>query len=711
MPNPDTLQEFTIQSSSYSAEYGGAGALVQLSTRSGSNEFHGTAFEFLRNTELNARNFFQLSRPPFKLNQFGGTIGGPIRKDKTFFFFSAQDQAQRSAPSPVSITTPNAAQRTGNFSSIKNIIVDPLTGQPFGGKLIPQSRLDPLAVKLANLYLPLPNSGTQYISVQNRNIDDTQYLIKIDQVITTNNHFSTRYFLDNDDFQRPFNAPARFYAANSFRNQGLTLNDTQIFSPTLTATFFASFGRFARTQVPQAPGLQSLQDLGAQFPLGTGVSIFPGIRANISGYVNIFSGGAIQQIPTSFDYRAAAVKIWGQHTLNFGAEFERDRVNANDYSYTPGDFTFSGQRTSSAAIPNSGSPLADFYLGLPSVFLQDNGRSFYLREDRPSLYIQDDWKAISQFTLNLGLRWEPWLRPVDLNHTLVAFVPGVKSTVAPNVPTGLLYPGDAGIPSSVWKKDWDNFAPRIGFAWNINGNSKTVVRAGYGIFYTTPAALLYQRTDATQPTNFTTNIPSPQSFDNPYGNLPGGSPYPRAHIPPSQFATYRFTLPVAGGVLDPTAPTGYSQNWNFTVKHQLRKDLALSVAYVGNHGLDIIGSRQLNPAVYGPGSTLANENARRLYPGLGAVEIASPYEYSIFHSLQASVTKRVNSGLTLLSNFVWSKAIDNTSRATEGNPGPHNPFNLNSSRGPPISIKLTASICRAFTRFRISALKDLKTFC
>lgn len=681
LPNPDTLQEFTVQSSAYSANYSGAGALVQLATRSGSNEFHGSAFEFLRNTELNARNFFQLERPPFKLNQYGGTIGGPIKKDRTFFFFSAQDTLQRSAPSPVQFTTPTAAQRQGDFSSVSAKIIDPRTGQPFPGNIIPQDRLDPVAVKLAELYLPLPNRGNNYVSSQNRNIDDTQYLIKIDQVITTNNRLSGRYFLDNNNFQRPFNAPLGFYSANSFRNQSLTLQDTHIFSPRLTATFSGSFGRFARTQVPQAPGLQSLQDLGVQVPQGTPIDVFPGIRANINGYVNIFSGGALQQIPTTFDYHAAATYITGAHTLNFGFDFERDRMFAGDYSYTPGDFAFNGQRTSSPAYPGSGNALADFFLGLPSTFFQDNGRIIDLRESKPALYIQDDWKVNHQLTINLGLRWDPWLPATDKQNTLAGFIPGVQSTVAPGAPLGLVYPGDAGIPNSLFKKDWNNFAPRVGFAWNVGGNSRTVVRGGYGIFYTPVALSIYTRTNSTQPSVLTTNIPNPASFQNPYSNYPGGSPYPRGRIQPDEFGSYQYALPLSGGVLDPGAKTGYSQNWNVTVERQLRSDLALSVAYVGNHGSSILASRQLNPGIYGPGATLANLNDRRLYPGFAAVEIASPYEYSLFHSLQVNATKRTAKGLTLLANYVWSKTIDNTSSTLEGNPGPSNPFNFAHSRG------------------------------
>ncbi|HEX4809961.1 MAG TPA: carboxypeptidase regulatory-like domain-containing protein [Bryobacteraceae bacterium] len=674
MPDPDALQEFTIQSSNYSAEYGGAGALIQLSTRSGSNEIHGTAFEFFRNTKLDARNFFNITRPPFKLNQFGGTAGGPIKKNKTFFFFSAQDTEQRSAPSPISITTPSAAERSGNFSSISTKIINPSTGKQFPGNIIPTSMFNPISVAVANALLPIPNSGTQYISTANQNLDDTQYLVKIDHAFSDKDHFSVRYFYDENNFQRPFNAPSGFYAENLFRNQTLTLNETHVFSPTLTAIFYASADRFARTQIPVDPGLQSLESFGQNVPLGTSVPVFPGIRLNISGFVDVFSGGALRQDPTTFEYRAQAVKVWGAHTFNFGSAFERTRVDANDYSYTPGDNTFNGQFT--------GSALADFYLGYESQFFQDNGRTFYLREDRPSLYVQDDWKVNRQFTLNLGLRWDPWLPPIDLHNSLTAFVPGMQSTVAPNAPRGLLYPGDPGISSSIFRRDWKDFAPRVGIAWNIGGNQKTVLRAAYGIFYSFPEGLLYQRTDATQPTDLYSSIPAPQSFTNPYLGYSGGDPFPRGHILPSGFSTYRFLEPVSGGMLDPSSKVGYTQNWNFTLEHQFSGNTALSVSYVGNHAVDIMGSRQFNPAIFLAGATVANENSRRLYPGLGAVELASSYVYDEFESLQVNATKRFSKDLTLLSNFTWGKTIDDTSSATEGNSGPANPFNFSSARGP-----------------------------
>jgi len=672
LPNPDALEEFTIQTSGFSAEYSGAGALVQLSTRSGSNELHGTLFEFLRNTELDARNFFQIVRPPFKLNQFGGTVGGPIRKNKTFYFVSVQDESRRSSPSPVSVTVPTAAEHIGNFSALASSIYDPTTAKPFPGNIIPTARLDPVSVKVANADLPLPNSGTQWVGNAPQNLDDHQYLGKLDQLFGGNNHFSARYYYDEDDFQRPMSAPSGFFAENSYLNQTATVEDTQIFSPTLTAAFYASFNRNARTQVPEAPGMQSLQDFGQQVPLGTSVPIFPGIRCNIYGDVNIFSGGALRQDPTSFYYKASVAKIWGQHTISAGVEFERSRIDVNDYSYTPGDNTFVGQF--------SGNVISDFYLGAEYQFYQDNGRRLSLREDRPDLFVQDDWKVSHRFTLNLGLRWEPWLAPDDLNNALVAYVPGAQSKIAPNAPLGLLFPGDSGVQSSVFKHDWKDFAPRVGFAYNVG--SATVIRGAYGIFYSFPGGLLYQRTDATQPTDLYLSIPGPPSFDNPYQGFSGGDPFPRPHMLPSQFANYQFILPLSGGVLDPSSKVGYTQNWNLTLERQLRKDLAISVAYVGNHGVDIMASRQMNPALYYPGATVAAETSHRLYPGLGAVEVASSFVYAEYNALQVNVTKRTNKGLTLLSNFVWSKTIDNTSTSDAGDIGPPDPFNFRSARGP-----------------------------
>jgi len=740
LPSPDALQEFTIQATNFSAAYAGAGALVQLSARAGTNKLHGSAYEFFRNTVLDAYNYFpptetiagvkSIINPPYKLNQFGGTVGGPFviphlynGHDKTFFFFSAEDLQQRSSPNPATITLPNPANLSGDFSSLCKGGLSGFVGgycstagtqlfDPVTRAFIPNnqitSTMDALSKNVYQQYLaatpgsPVLNATTgtyqtnQFVSLTNQNVDSTQYLVRMDHAVTSKNHLSGRYFYNEDNFQRAFTAPLGFFAANLFRNQSLTLSDTHIFSPTLTATFYATADRFARTQIPEAPGLKSLQSLGQNVPLGTTlISIFPGVRDNISGYVDIFSGGALKQDSTEFEYKGEVVKLIGGHTLTMGGNLERTRIDAVDFSYVPGDNTFDGGRTSAPAgytlpvgipttVKTAGNAFADFYTGYESSFFQDNGRKFYLREWRPSLFVQDDWKATQALTLNFGLRWDPWIPPIDKNNTLVGFVPGFKSTVAPGAPVGMQFSGDAGAVPAVFHNNFKDFAPRVGFAYNVGGAGKTVLRGAFGIFYGFPEGLLYQRTDAAQPVDLYLNIPGPPQWDNIYAGFAGGDPFPRGQINPSQFSTYNFILPVSGGLLDPASKVEYTETYNFTIERQLPGQVALSIGYVGNHAVHIMGSRQFNPAIYtaGAGDTLGNENARRLYPGLGAVELAQSYEYANFNSLQIDANRRVSKNLTVLANFVYSKAMDNNSSAAEGNAGPHNPFNLASGYGP-----------------------------
>ena len=737
MPNPDALQEFTIQASNFDASHAGAGALVQLSTRSGTSQLHGSAWEYFRNTVLDARNYFQSKVPPYKLNQFGGTVGGPIFKSKrAFFFFSAEDLQQRSSPNPISIQVPTTAELSGDFSALVPLgiaLYNPVTGQPYTdgsgnvNDMIPTA-MDTLSKNVNNQFLTaveksaVPASNNAYSnfnSTSNSNIDSTQYLVRLDDAFTQKDHLSGRYFYNQDNFQRPFNAPLGFYAANLFRNQSLTISDAHVFSNTLTGAAYGSFYRGARTQIPVAPGLKTLQSLGYNVPFGSpneNLVSFPGVRDNIAGFVNIFSGGALTQDSTTFDFTVQFVKVLNTHTLSIGGELERTRIDADDYSFTPGDNTFNGQRTQAPpgtklppGFTKSGNALADWYTGYESSFFQDNGRKFYLREIRPALYFQDDWKIHPRLTLNLGVRWDPWMPPIDNNGTLVGFDlanPNFQSTIAPGAPKGLMFVGDHGTQSPIFKNNFKDFGPRVGFAYNVFGNGKTVARGAYGIFYGFPEGLLYQRTDAMQPIDLYLNIPNPPQWDNIYAGYPGGDPFPRGHISPSQFKGYTFIKPLSGGVLNPASTVEYTQDYNFTIEQSLTHNFAMSVAYVGDHAEHVMGSRQFNPAVYTPGAgdTVGNENTRRLFPGLAAVELADAYEYEMTNSLQLNVTKRSTHGLTLLSNIVWMKTIDNTSSATEGTAGPPNPYNLNSGRGVADfdqALRFTTSVNYMLPRFHV----------
>ena len=745
MPNPDALQEFTIQSSNYGAEHAGAGALVELSTRSGTNELHGSAWEYFRNTVLDALNYFHpttgIENPPYKLNQFGGTVGGPVFKSKkAFFFFSAEDLQQRSSPNPINIQLPTPAELNGDFSALLNLknpttnaaipiaLYNPATGCAYGQtgtapsctgtitNIIPNDGqpgdgpIDPLSKAVNQQFLaaaeavsqPSTSSNTAglynvFKGFSNSNIDSTQYLVRLDDSITANDHLTGHFFYNQDNFQRPFNAPIGFFAANRFRNQSLTISDAHVFSNTLTGAFYGSFYRGARTQIPEAPGLKTLQSLGYHVPFGSpteNLVPFPGVRCNLASYVNVFSGGALTQDSTTFDFTATVVKLLHTHTLTLGGDVERDRIDMDDYSYTPGDNTFNGQRTqiptgkTPAGYASTGNSVADFYVGYESTFFQDNGRKAYLRELRPSLFLEDDWKVKPRLTLNLGLRWDPWLPPIDDNGTLVGFNlanPSFQSTVAPGAPKGMWFVGDPGLSDSVYHNNFKDFAPRVGFAYNVFGSGKTVVRGAYGLFFGYPEGLLYQRTDAMQPVDLFLNIPAPPQWDNPYSNTTGGTPFPRGHVGPSDFKNYTFILPLSGGVLNPASHVEYTQDYNFTFEQDLSHNFAMNVAYVGDHAEHVMGSRQFNPAVYNasdnPPDSLKNENSRRLYPGLAAVELADAYEYEMTNSLQLNLTRRSSRGLTLLSNVVWSKTIDNNSSGAEGSAGPPNPYNLQSGRG------------------------------
>ena len=759
MPNPDALQEFTIQSSNYSAEHAGAGALVELSTRSGTSELHGEAWEYFRNTVLNARNYFwhKSYEPPFKLNQFGGTVGGPVFKStKAFFFFSAEDLQQRSAPTPITVSYPTAAELSGNFSAFKALgvaLYNPATGCGFGQTATPTTPgattytcsgaitddvsaahaganaipIDALSAAVNKQYLAseeaagtLSSDGTfeSFSSTTNNNIDSTQYLTRLDYAIGSKDHLSGRYFYNQDNFQRPFTAPLGFYAANHFRNQSLTISDAHIFSNTLTGAFYGSFFRGARTQIPEAPGLKTLQDLGQNAPFGSpteNLVPFPGVRAQISGYVEAFSGGALTQDSTTFDFTGQLVKLLHTHTLSMGGDLERDRIDMDDYSYTPGDSTspgFNGKRTQipvGSTLPSgftkSGNSIADFYTGYEQDYYMDNGRKAYLRELRPSLYLQDDWKIKPRLTLNLGIRWDPWLPPIDDNGTLVGFNlanPSFHSTVAPNAPAGLWFVGDPGVSDSIFKNNFKNFAPRAGFAYNMFGNGKTVIRGGYGIFYGFPEGLLYQRTDAMQPVDLYLELFSPPQWDAPFAGFPGGDPFPRGHISPSQFKNYTFLTPLSGGVLNPASKVEYTQAYNFTIEQDLGHGFAANVSYVGNHALHVMASRQFNPFVFTP----PKFETTRLHPGLGQVELADAYNYEMTNALETNVTRRARS-LTLLANIVWMKTIDNGSSGTEGQAGPPNPFNLNSSRGVADfdqALRITGSVNYPLPKFHVNSV-------
>ena len=659
LPSPDALEEFTVKSSNFSAGETGAGANIQFSTRSGTNAFHGSAFEYLRNDVLDSRNFFASAATPFKRNQFGGTVGGPIWKDKTFFFLSYQATRVAGGASPSIATPPSAAYRAGDFAGGR-VIIDPLTRLPFDNNTIPASRIEPLSARVLSL-IPLPNQPNGTFTAKPRtDQDDDQVSARIDQNFGSKDRLVARYFYDDFRFQEATSPFPDIYGSDAFHNQNGLLSETHIFSPDLILVGSFGYTRVPRSRMPNIPA--TMLGLGADVPLAS-PNAPPELAVSINGYANLASGTPIQIRPETYEYRAHFSWTRGKHLVQFGTDVIRNHEYALDQSRSSGSWTFDGSRTASSAIPNSGDAFADFLLGAPQVFAQHGASPQDLYETKVQPWIQDDWKIRPNLTLNLGLRWEPWLPASDRAAPQVGFVPGVQSTVAPDAPLGLLFSGDRGLSSSIFPRDWNNLAPRVGFAWDLNGKGTTVIRAAYGIFYR-PSPLNLQRFSGNTAAfrGLTTNISNPVSFADPYQGFPGGNPFPWTAPTAGDLATYQFAQPVVTSALDPATRTSYVQQWNFTIERQLRKDMGVSLSYIGNRMVKGLSSSEGNPGLYLPGATAANVDSRRPYAGLGSLQYVLPFQNSNYHALQAALKKQTAHGLTMIANYTYSKCMDNNSQ-------------------------------------------------
>jgi len=705
LPNPDALEEFTVKSSNFSAAEAGAGASVELSTRSGTNQFHGSAFEFLRNNALDARNYFASDILPFRRNQFGGTFGGPIKKDRMFIFGSYQGTRVQGGASPAISQPPTAAERQGDFSGIGSTIYDPQTGQPFPDNIIPTARFDPLAAKLLSS-IPLPNQPNgSLVFNPNNNQNDDQVLVRFDANLTSKDHFTARYFYDRYLFENQSSSVPNIYSSNIYRNQSILVSDTHTFGPSLLFT-----GSFGYTGVPRTLDSISpttMQDLGVKVPAAT-AGVPPQILLDINGYANLNGGSPITLQPKTYEYRGRFTWMHGKHMVQFGM----DTLHQGEYSlatgYGMGDWVFQASATASSSVPKSGDAFADYLLGLPFDFQQRGHSPVDATETLWQPWIQDDWKVLPRLTLNLGVRWEPWLPPVDNKDPQIGFQAGVQSIVAPNAPTGLVFSGDPGLRASIFQADWNNLAPRVGFAYDLFGNGKSVVRGAYGIFYR-PVPLNIQRFSGNTAAfrSLNVNISTPPSFGDPYANFAGGDPFPWTAPTASGLKTYQFGSPVVTSALDPNVATSYAQEWNMTVEHELTPSLGISLAYIGSHTVKGMSSTEFNPALYASGATEANVNSRRPYAGIGSLQGVTDFEDANYNSLQLQVKRRATRGLMVIANYVYSKCMDNNS-ATIGSVSVRNKLNPNLDYGPcDFDLTNAANVSLLYSLPRLGALHGL----
>jgi outer membrane receptor protein involved in Fe transport len=689
-PSPDALQEFTVIDNSYSAEYGrNAGGVINAVMRSGTNQLHGDAYEFVRNQILDAAPFTFAgphTRSPFHLNQFGGTLGGPVvlpgiynGKDRTFFFVSYEGGRQRSGANNSTAGVPTPAERTGDFSADKPIR-DPLTGKQFPGNIIPTNRLDPTAQNFLKAFVPLPNAGDHLLTFPPNTVTNAnQFIAKVDHMFGEKNHFSARYIYYGLNGVSPQGNLPGFSEYPQARDDNIFVSNTSTFTPTLLNAFSFGYGRINQTLIPHSPGDLSWADLGANIPR-TGNTAYPTeYNLNVPGYFNANTGN--HTVIPRHNYQILDNVTWshGKHMLKFGGEVRRVVVGSSQGQ----DYITDPQINFSAAF--TGNAIADFMLGKPAAYVQLSPfPGGALSQWAYATYAEDTFRMRPNFTLNLGLRWEPFLPMTSPVNRLATFIPGAQSQIFPTAPPGMLVGGDPGIPRSIMHNDYDNWAPRASFAWDPTGKGTTAIRAGYGIFYDALQVEQYSGFGTNPPYLLQVILRAPPSLTNPFGSNPIPFPYTEPTTP-AELAAYKFALPIALTAESTSYSTPYSQQWNFNIQHQFGKDWLLTVGYVGTKGTHLFGYYEGNPAVYIPGkSTTGNVDARRIYaPNYGSIKQEGSFENSTYHALQVTLNKHFSHGFTVLSNYTYGKTIDMVSAGTAyGSDQPSDPFNLRADKGP-----------------------------
>ncbi|MDQ1473238.1 MAG: hypothetical protein QOJ99_4718 [Bryobacterales bacterium] len=662
-PNPDAIQEFNLLSSNFSAEYGNAaGGVVNVVTRSGTNQIHGSAFEFLRNGALNARQFFAPAQDALKRNQYGGSLGGPAIKDKLFYFGTYQGTQVSNVQSGQVQFVPTQAQRNGDFSSVSRQLVDPLSGQSFADNQIPSSRLSPVAQYFLG-QIPLPNGPAGQLTFPGAPISqsENQFMTKADYVLNKQQISGHYYFTD-------FNAPpfipkgnvlAAPNTGNAVRVQSIALNHTYTVSPTLLFNTTFGYNRQRGGSLSGAPF--SFADAGVKIlgPQDSAVKAAPELVVNVTGGFSISTNHYGQFDRGDFAIREVVSKIAGAHELKFGGEAVRVSNHLVNTYQMAGNFTFNGQL--------SGNGLADFMLGSASSFNQGGGEFKDLKGTKWALFVQDDWKVNQRLTLNLGLRWDPYIPYYDRQGRVVCFDPNTtyQSKKYPNAPHGFVYGGDPGCPTAGSNPNWGNVGPRVGFAYRLTQDGKTSVRGGIGIYYTPiQSGGAFNGYADTAPFAGTFSL-SGVSFQDPYGSKGLANPFPNNFGP--QVPGPNFVFSPNNSIVN-YFPVDYhipqTITWTLRAERQIGQNWVAGIAYLGNKGTYLPITMQQNPAIYTAGvSTVGNTQQRRVYNTDGSVQWTDPGGNSAYQAIQVNVEKRLSHGFSLLSNYTYSKTLDNLSGA------------------------------------------------
>src|SRR5215831_3253956 len=684
-PTVESVQEFKYTSANFDAEVAGAGgAVIQVETKSGTNQFHGSAFEFLQNSFVNGRNPFTEPKgpAPVRWNQFGGSLSGPVVHNKLFFFGDYQGTRQRSGASLLT-TVPTADVRNGDLSAFGVPVFDPNTGdangngrQPFAGNIIPKSSISGPSQKLLSM-LPMPNAGpagavnNNYNATGSQSLDSGQYNAKVDHYLSDRFRYFPRYSIGNYNTT----APAAFgnHAGGSslsglgfaglanVRNQNIVASLTGTLTPSLIGDLRVGYSRYRvnvsspdNSAAGEAIGIPGVNLAGRPDTNG-----LPSFLLNGNGGFRMGFGTAVNgcncplhELEQVFELANNWNKILGNHNFRWGADITNRRTNriASD-STRNGQFTFSPTTTASPAVSGSGLSIASFLLGDPSSFGRqlDTNTDATDAQTQMGYFFQDVWRVTPKLTLNLGLRWDTWF-PNESTHA----GEGGRYEVANNT----YYVAGVGgnSKSAGMHTQWHNISPRIGIAYSID--QKTVLRGGFGrSYFQVPFGYTFGMTASQYPTTVSQSLSAPSLYTPVFGLTAGPPPIVFPTVPANG------QLPLPDGISTdyhaPDSPYPYADVWNLSVERALPGDTVVTASYVGNVGKHQRGVRPLNQAIPGPGPL----NPRRpLYNAFGisqSISERSTGGNTNYNALELKASKRLSHGVSFFGSYVFAKAIDN----------------------------------------------------